>query len=285
MALAALAPARAWPALCAVSYLALCRVSGAQPASNPPAPSPPPAAPAPQPSAPPAAQSPPPYGAWSGGYAQAPRDAPPPGPPPRLAAPEYGRRPVELVPSLFLIFPQCVAGDRSSNRCDGVGGGLGIEFSALWRVSPYFAWGGTLAIGGLRYDPPSRLAIRNAGAAAAFIGLLGRVYFIDEGSFDPYLELGLGGGAMATSGREADDVIYDHTSQGGAVRAAAGIDFYLSRTLRLGPSLSWTRIFVDNVRRCKSGGGSCTDLSTDDGYLAGHVDLSVKLTIMIGDEM
>jgi hypothetical protein len=185
---------------------------------------------------------------------------------------------------LFLIFPQCVAGDRSSDRCDGVGTGLGIEFSALWRVVPYFAWGGTFGLGGLYYNPPSRLAIRDPTAAAVFIGLLGRVYFVDEGSFDPYLELGLGGGAMATTGREADDVVYDHTSGGGAIRAGAGIDFYLSRTLRLGPSLSWTRIFVDKVQRCERD-GSCTDLSTDDGYLAGHVDVSVKLTIMLGDEM
>jgi hypothetical protein len=187
---------------------------------------------------------------------------------------------------LQFLLPQCSAGEQSSDRCEGVFFGIGLEFSALWRMSPHFAWGGALGLAGFGYTPPGRLELRDASAGGAFISLLARVYFVDEGAFDPYLEAGVGGGFMGTAGREVDDVSYENTGAGLALRVGGGLDFHLSRSLRLGPSLVWTRLFVDKIRRCETGGGDCLDLPKEDhGHLAGHVALGAKLTIMIGDEM
>jgi hypothetical protein len=208
-------------------------------------------------------------------------------PPPATQGAEHGRRPVELSPALALAFPHCEAGNVSDDRCRGVYGGAGIGFSALWRVSPFFAWGAGFELAGFGYDPPARLALRDASAGAVWLGLLARVYFVDEGSFDPYAELGLGGGFLGTTAKELDDNTYEHVGAGASVRLGGGFDFYLSRALRLGPTISVTRVFVDKITRCRAGGNEgCVDVSKDDqGHLGTFLLLGARLTINLGDEM
>ena len=135
---------------------------------------------------------------WSGGYPTP--GKPPPGlRPPSSAPPPHLRRPVELIPELNLAFPHCAGGDVSDDRCTGVRGGLGFGFAAIWRVTPHLAWGGGFDLAGFRYDAPQRLGLRQTGAAAAQLRLIGRLYFLGEGSFDPYVEIGIGGAALGTS--------------------------------------------------------------------------------------
>jgi hypothetical protein len=211
--------------------------------------------------------------------------APPPGTPPAPLRSPYLRRPVELVPELSLSFPHCASGDVSSVRCSGVHGGAGLGFSAFWRVTPYFAWGGGFDLAGFRYDPPEgTVDRRDTRAAAVTLSLLGRVYFFERGSFDPYVAFGIGGGALGTSGRDAQDEGWDETGAGPALSVGGGLDFFLSRRLRLGPSLTWTRVFVDKIRRCTD--GACEDLSkADHGHLNSYANLGLRLTIMVGDDL
>jgi hypothetical protein len=207
--------------------------------------------------------------------------------PPSKAPPPYLRRPVELIPELNLAFPHCATGDVSDDRCTGVRGGGGFGFAAIWRVTPYLAWGGGFDIAGFRYDPPERLGLRRTGAAAGQLRLIGRVYFVAEGSFDPYVEIGIGGAALGTSARDLNGDRFEETGAGPSLSLGGGLDFFLSHRLRLGPQLTVTQVFVDKIRRCLGDdSGSCEDLDKDDhGHLDRYATLGVRLTIMIGNEL
>ena len=208
-----------------------------------------------------------------------------PPPPVSVNVPQYFRRPVELVPALALALPRCQSGSRSDDGCEGVGAGGLVAFSVFWRVNPYFAWGGGIEVAGFGYEPPARMQYENAGAAAVWLGLKGRVYFLDEGSIDPFLELGLGMAALGTSADDPAGDTYEQTGAGGSAQIGGGVDFFLSRSLRLGPRLLYTRVFVDKIRRCRQG-GDCVDISKDtDGHLDSYLSLGVGLTIMLGEEL
>ncbi|HTA90991.1 MAG TPA: hypothetical protein VK745_15480, partial [Polyangiaceae bacterium] len=221
---------------------------------------------------------PPPYSAWLGQTPVAPPSpivlrAPPP---PELAPLEYARRPFEIAPEFLLGFPSCSDGNVSNTRCAGLGAGAGLGLSALWRVSPYFALGATLNALGFAFNPPDSSHLSESRAGGLFYGLLGRVYFADHGPVEPYVELGLGGGADRTSAREANDVKYSDTASGVAFRAGGAIEFYVSRQLRLGPALDWTRFRVRQLQRCDPT-QACVDLDSNSyGHGVGFTTLSVR---------
>jgi hypothetical protein len=241
--------------------------------------------PAPAPA--PATTADPPYAAWQGS-GHAPPDGYSPGsiPAPAVGAPIYARRTVELIPALGVALANCRAGSRSDNRCDGVGGGGIVGFTGLWRVTPYFAWGGGFEVAAFRNRPSEESELSDASAAAVWLGLIGRVYFNDEGALDPYVQLAIGVGALGTQATDPADVTWEETGAGPAAQIGGGLDFHLSRSLRLGPSLTYTRVFVDKIRRCQaSGGGKCVDVSKDDdGHLNSHLTLAARLTITLGGE-
>lgn len=233
------------------------------------------------------APEPAPYSEWQGtAHAGPPGAAPTPAPVPVVGTPIYARRTVELIPSLGVALANCRAGSESDDRCQGVGAGGLAGFTGLWRVTPYFAWGGGFELASFRYHPPEELDLREAGAAAVWLGLIGRVYFNDEGSLDPYVQLGMGVGALGTSAKDQAGVTWEETGAGPAAQVGGGVDFYLSRTLKLGPSLTYTRVFVDKIRRCQaSGDGNCVDVPKDeDGHLNSYLALTARLTIMLGGE-
>jgi opacity protein-like surface antigen len=227
-----------------------------------------------------------PYTAWQGT-----EHAPPPpipldaAPAPELAPLEYARRPVELAPEFALGFPSCSDGTEDDSRCDGLGAGLGLGLTALWRAYPYFAFGGTVSGLDFGFHPSARTGLRDTSASGLFYGLLGRVYFSDHGAFEPYLELGLGGGAGRTNARELDDARYTDTSFGGAVRVGLGFEFFLSRHLRIGPAFTWTRFHVSQLSRCAPN-EACVALDQDaNGHSVGFSTLSARLSILLGEEL
>jgi hypothetical protein len=212
--------------------------------------------------------------------------APPPAivlrkpPPPELAPPEYARRPLELASEVMLGFPSC--SDSAATRCDGLGAGAGLGFSALWRVSPYFAFGGTVSALSFRFAPSAHSQLEQARESGLFYGLLGRLYFADHGAVEPYLELGLGDGSGRSNAREADAVTYAESAGGAALRVGGAVEFYLGRHARFGPALDWTRWRTDRVVRCGEG-GACAELdASKSGHALGFTTLSARLTIAIG---
>ncbi|MEO8900728.1 MAG: hypothetical protein ABI488_03725 [Polyangiaceae bacterium] len=225
----------------------------------------------------------PPYFAW---HSETPHAPPSPllltaAPPPELPGPELARRPFELSPELSLGFAQCADGDTDGARCNGLSAGLGGGGNALWRVSPYFALGGTFSALSFGFHPSTSSGLHHASARGLFFGLLGRVYFLDHGPVEPYLELGLGGGSATTSAREWNDVQYDETATGSALRLGGAIEFYLSRHVRLGPAFTWTRLDVARLHRCAN--SECIQLEEASyAHGTGFSSASARLTILLG---
>jgi opacity protein-like surface antigen len=198
-----------------------------------------------------------------------------------LPAPELARRPIELSPELLIGFASCAAGNANDARCTGLSAGLGAGGNVLWRVSPYFAFGGAASALSFGFQPPVSSGLHQASAHGLFVGVLGRVYFLDHGPVEPYLELGLGAGSVTTSARESDEVRYDESAVGGALRVGGALEFYLSEHVRLGPAFAWTRFDVARVNRCA--GPTCVRLDQAGyGHGTGFSSLSVRLSILLG---
>ncbi|MEO7036284.1 MAG: hypothetical protein ABI335_20880 [Polyangiaceae bacterium] len=225
----------------------------------------------------------PPYCAW---HSETPHAPPPPllltaAPPPELPGPELARRPFELSPELSLGFASCADANAEDTRCNGLSAGLGAGGSALWRVSPYFAFGGTFSALSFGFHPSTSSGLQHASARGLFFGLLGRVYFLDHGPVEPYLELGLGGGSVTTSARESDDVQYNEAATGSALRLGGAIEFYVTRHVRLGPAFTWTRLDVAHLHRCAN--SDCIPLDEASyAHGTGFSSASARLTILLG---
>jgi hypothetical protein len=204
-------------------------------------------------------------------------------PPPRVAPPERGRRPIELGTGFGVGLPHCT-GDTSSAQCASLGGGFVADLAGLYRVTPYFACGAALGLGA--FDGGRRLAGKVVGTGSLFLGVLGRVYFTDEGTFDPYFELSLGGGTLRTSGREPQSsVLIEDASAGPAARVGAGLDLWLG-SLRFGPALDWTAYVAGTTRRC-SAGGTCLERAMDGRHPHpnGFLSLTLRLSLALGAPM
>jgi opacity protein-like surface antigen len=192
---------------------------------------------------------------------------------------------------LALAWAHCQDGDVSDYRCAGVRGGAELGFSAFWRVTPNLAWGGGFQVAFFRNDPPSRAGTSNAEALAVFLGLMGRAYFLNGGAFDPYVQLGIGGVALGTASEGApgldDTERYEETGAGPAVQVGLGADFFLGSRLKLGPSFTYTQVFVDKIRRCRKGeSGDCDDVSkSEHGHLNSFLTLGVRLSILLGSDL
>lgn len=232
-----------------------------------------------------------PYAPYEGGsYPEPGPRSNPRGPLPLPEEPEFTRRTVELIPSVGLALPHCAQGEESDDRCRGVSAGVVIGLTVLWRVTPMFAWGGSVEVAGFGNEPQDP-GYSNARAGAAFIGLTGRVYFNEVGQFEPYIELGIGGGALGTQQDEVEvgggSAGYEETGAGPALRGFIGFDLHLSRTLRLGPALGLTQVFVDKIRRCRAtGSGECQDSAADrGGHLDNYLQVVGNLTFQFGSEL
>jgi hypothetical protein len=201
-------------------------------------------------------------------------------PPPELPPPEYARRPFELSAELLLAFPSCALGSSHNQRCEGIAAGPGLGATALWRPSPYFALGGTLSALSFGFRPAQDSGLSEGGARGHFWGLLTRVYLFEHGRFEPYLELGLGSAAVSTHARETD-AEYAESSAGLAFRLGAGLEFYLSRHVRVGPAFDWTRFDVQHMRRC--GQAHCVELDRASyGHGIGFSSVSLRLSVLLG---
>jgi len=206
-------------------------------------------------------------------------DAPPP---PELPAAEYARRPYELTAELLVGLPNCAIGSSYNQRCDSVAAGPGFGAAALFRPSPYFAFGGTLSALGFGFRPASGSGLAQGSANGYFWGLLARVYFFDHGLVEPYLELGMGSAGLSTSAQETEaDARYQENSAGLAFRVGGALEFYLGRHVRLGPAYDWTRFNVQHLRRC--GQARCVDLDNASyGHGSGFSSISLRLSVLIG---
>jgi len=96
------------------------------------------------------------------------------------------------------------------------------------------------------------------------------------------LELGAGHGSEGTVAREASAARYSETAAGSALRVGLGVEFYLAGRLRIGPALTWTRLWSEEVQRCDAA-ESCTSLAGSSvGHGTGFASISARATILVG---
>jgi hypothetical protein len=103
---------------------------------------------------------------------------------------------------------------------------------------------------------------RGAGGRLLQFGALGRVYLLESGRLEPYLELWIGGGTQQTHALDLSGERLERASTGLGGRVGGGVDFYLGDHFRLGPSIAMARFFTDKVQACPKR-GPCSGHSID----------------------
>jgi hypothetical protein len=204
--------------------------------------------------------------------------------PPPLARPrEQARRPIELGVALAAFLPSCGSGSIDDHACLTLSAGSGVDAALLYRATPFFAFGAEGAFSGFGNGHG---ALSSAGGSARFFGVVGRVYFADSGSWDPYLALTLGVGVLnlrvpgaVESGTQDAKV----ATTGLGARVAGGIDYSLGAHLRLGPSASFSRWVAYGDASCE--GGVCREQGALYGHVLGFATLGLRLTGSFGDTL
>ena len=218
----------------------------------------------------------------AGGRARAaPGHVPPPraeidqGPPPLERAPERARRPVALVSEGLLSLPTCqsLAG---AEHCRALVPAVGVGFTALYRPYPYFSFGA-----GFSY---ARATATHAGGLLEGElltgGAWGRVYFYEEGAFDPYLELMLGYGSNTTTLSGAGGAQSEASAFGPTTRVGGGIDVAVLSHLELGAAVGFAHLLIERGEQCKADG--CVRGSAPGGAMLGALSIGLRATVLWG---
>jgi hypothetical protein len=196
-------------------------------------------------------------------------------PPPLTRPRQQPRRPLELSAALAAFLPSCGSGSIDDRGCSTVGAGSGVDLALLYRVGPFFAFGAEAALSGFAHTGQG--ALSRGGGGARFFGVVGRVYFADEGAWDPYVALTLGAGKLDLT--EPNDRREATTGMG--ARVAGGIDYALGSHFRVGPAASFTHWVAWSEDSCS--GAICRDERAVYGRLLGFATLGVRLTASFGD--
>lgn len=163
-------------------------------------------------------------------------------------APLEERRSVELLVHGRAWTPLVASRDASGERA-ALGGGAGVGF----RTTPYFSMGAEgSAIRASAWGARRQTTLE--------VAMVGRVYLLEAGILDPYLELALGY-AVTTRTSAGTDTVH----HGPSARAGGGIDLVAFSPLRLGLLLSYREVVGWAETNCTFG---CRPL-VHGGFLAG----------------
>lgn len=219
-----------------------------------------------------------PYEPWHG------RGFPPPPPtaatdlPPPLARPrQLPRRPLELTAAVGTFLPSCGSGSVDDRACLTVTPGSGLDLALLYRARPFFAVGVEAALSG--FGGRGQGPLSSAGGGARFLGVTGRVYFADEGAWDPYVALTLGVGSLRLEGTSEAEPSVSTNGFGG--RVAGGVDYVFGSRLRLGPTVSFSRWVAWSEQQCHA--SICGAGPAIYGRIVGFATLGLRVTASFGD--
>jgi hypothetical protein len=201
------------------------------------------------------------------------------GPPPGPEPDELARRQWEVSGGLGVALPVCHGDPMGISGCWGTAPGGGLGLGALWRVAPYVAVGveGSL----------SRFSVAAGGdagwARSSWLGTVVRGYFLEHGLLDPYVQAGLGRGSIDTT-YEQGGVATRVGGAGLSTMVGAGLDFWLSRGVKLGPEIAYRWTFVRDVRACTA--SMCSVYAVDTaGAAASSASVGVSVAVLLGPEM
>lgn len=208
----------------------------------------------------------------------APREMPPA---PDREAPEYARKSWEIIPNVGWTLPSCKAVDVGGNTCIGVGSGISFGISGVYRITPHAALGAEVEIAEFGYDSPAA-GVSGASRAGHF-GPIFRTYFLERGFVDPWVQVGFGMGAASTSYANTRGDL-SVTASGAAVSAAAGVDFWVTPFLKVGPSVGQQVVFPTEVRVCWN--DECSSYTAREaGGMRRWLRLGLVATVAFGQEM
>src|SRR5262249_36821505 len=144
-----------------------------------------------------------------------------------------------------------------------LGPALGGGVVALYRIVPYFAFGGSFS-----YSRTS--GVTRSGALDGTLvagGAAGRVYFYEEGVFDPYLELVLGFGSLTTTLVPTERARSADSAFGPMARVGGGLDFVVLPALTVGGAVAFGELVFERGEHCAT--GACDIGDPTSGAMAG----------------
>jgi hypothetical protein len=212
-------------------------------------------------------------------------DSPPPRrpelpPEPTRESDEVPRRAWEVFPSGGLATPFCRGTAFGLGRCGDSSSGATLGLGALYRITPYVAFG--LDASFMRFASGAHAAAAHE-TTASWIGLRVRGYFLDHGTIDPYVETGFGQATSTSTYRDGGVDVRTETAAPSAM-AGAGVDFWLAPYLRMGPALDYRFAWISRVNGCAS--AICTSYGVDErGAVGSYAALSLRVTVGLGREM
>lgn len=196
---------------------------------------------------------------------------------PTLPGADFARRRTEAGLQAGVAHKLCwVDADACSNSA-----GSAFSFSVISRPSPFFGWGLKLARTSfderLRFDD-AELALEQTGLG---LDLFGRVYPVSLGAFDPYLELGAGGGNVEARGSWSEaraTTPIDESVLAPLLEAAFALDWHASTDLKFGARFGWTHWLLSPWEQCRGVAfGACT-LPSDRHFDVANAVWSWQLT-------
>ena len=212
------------------------------------------------------------------GFLSAPPPAPPePSPPPRREEEEFPRRAWELAPRLGLAVPLCRGDATGEGRCDQTTTGSAVGAGLLWRIAPYVALGVEADLSSFHLDAAE------GSSRSTWVGAVVRGYFLDRGWLDPWVQTGFGRGSIDTAWN-GGNLEARFSGSGPATMAQAGLDFWISDHLKLGPAFAYYWTLLRDLRACS--GPTCAVSSVGStGAVGSYATVSIALAIALGREM
>ena len=157
--------------------------------------------------------------------------------------------------------------------CTLLGPAVGATLAALHRPNPFFAFGVGVSYSRAGADQEDGLVESELYA----VGARGRVYFHEEGAFDPYLELELGYGSLRTTFVEVSGARRVDSVFGPSARVGGGLDFSVLPSLRLGGSVGFTYLSL--------GTGCVSSSCPPSAAMAGAFGVGLHATVLLGNEL
>lgn len=193
-------------------------------------------------------------------------------------SPDHLRTPVELVPKAVALLPLC-GSDTDAARCSALGPAFGPELTGLYRPTPYFAFGGTFG-----YAVASgSLEGASVRGSRLELSVTGRVYLLETGSFDPYLEAFIGWASARTRFQAPGAVADEDTTSGPFGRAGGGVDWFVGSNVKLGVLAAFSDLLFGHGVRCRA--GHCATGDPVASTISGAVTLGFGASVLFGQAL
>jgi hypothetical protein len=181
-----------------------------------------------------------------------------------------------VVSELTLSLPTCQSG-AAAEPCRALVPAFGAGLVALYRPYPYFSFGA-----GFSFSRASATHHDDGllDGELFSVGAFGRVYFYEEGAFDPYLELELGYGSLTTTFTSPSGARAEDSAFGPVARVGGGLDFAVLTNLELGGAIGFTHLLLERGEHCEVAG--CARGGAPAGAMLGALAFGLRATVVFG---